>query len=138
MAKLRKEKIDAVLADHARGYTVVEIAERTGVHRNTVAKLLRPEEVKEEAPDPEAVRKAAIWAALCRVVVLIRCTKCSGQLPLVTHQPNLFWRDLACGHVLRCPCGTWNFCALPGMTGRLPYARAAFMAAEVNFRAGRL
>lgn len=138
MAKLRKEKIDAVLADQARGYTVVEIAERTGVHRNTVAKILRPAEVKEEVQDPEAIRKAAIWAALCRVVVLIRCTKCSAQLPLLAHQPNLFLRDLVCGHVLRCSCGTWNFHALPGFSARLPYARAAFVRAEANQRPGTL
>ncbi len=127
MARLRKEKIDAVLADHARGYTVMEIAERAQVHRNTVAKLLRPAEPKAVEAESIGSRTAATWAALARVTLLVDCPKCGVQLPLLTHQPNLVWQGVPCGHALRCPCGTWQYHGVPGLSGPFARAKAAML-----------
>lgn len=38
--RLKKEEIDEVVAMHARGYSVKEIAEKTDHHRNTVSNVL--------------------------------------------------------------------------------------------------
>jgi hypothetical protein len=98
---LTKEQRDAIAADHAAGYHLGEIAQRLGVHRNTVARCLRGGE--QPAPRRRKVElKADVLAVLATVAVVETCGRCGSPLVYLRTAPNLFWRGLPCGWVCRC------------------------------------
>lgn len=105
MAKLKKDVVDAILRDHRAGYSMAEIAERHGVHRNTVARRLADVEDVARGDGGKTPREAVL-AALAEATVLMQCAQCGGPVPLVTSQPNAFLGGEPVGFLVVCRCGT--------------------------------
>ena len=57
---------------------------------------------------------AVVVEALVAVTVLVACTKCGRQVPVVKSMPTLIWRGVPCGYVVLCVCGLVTTFATPG------------------------
>lgn len=117
MPTLRKSIRDAIAADHAAGFTHVEIAERNGIHRNTVRKHLPAGSATAIAPTGTA--SAVDLALLARHVVVRPCSECGTAVPILRTQPNLQWQSELIGYYLRCSCGAGLAFAMAGREAEL-------------------
>lgn len=137
MPKLAKFQKDAILADHAKGYSIQEISVRNDVHRNTVSRhvsALRPPvaEAAASATAGDVAAVAEVATVLAAYTMLIACGKCGKNVPVVTSMPTLTWRNVPCGYLFWCKCGNFGTWALPEYAAE---ARAANSAISVAIAA---
>jgi transposase-like protein len=113
VAKLKKEVVDMLLKDHKAGYSIAEVAERTGVHRNTIAKRLA-EVARTDNTVGAKHRRDAVLAAVADVTLVAPCMTCGKLVPVVLTQPNAFIASQPVGYVVLCRCGAVNELAVKG------------------------